>query len=103
MQLDPEIGDMLLEAFAARRLLLIQRQQGTLALVGPESAPALQRVVVYAERNRIPYRWVDPGDPAQRGEAARGRAGRSAKVVVHGRHVLTEPTVAEVARRSSWT
>lgn len=99
VQLDPEIGDLLLETFAARRLLLIQRHQGTLALVGPESAPALQRVVVYAERNRIPYRWVDPGDPAQREKLPEAALdGRAAKVVVHGRHVLTEPTVAEVAR-----
>jgi thioredoxin reductase (NADPH) len=99
VQLDPEIGDALLEAFAARRLLLIQRQQGTLALVGPESARALQRIVVYAERNRIPYRWVDLSDPAQREklpEAARD--GRGVKVVVRGRHVLSEPSVAEVAR-----
>lgn len=97
VQLDPEIGDVLLQAFAARRLLLVQRQQGTLTLVGPESAPALQRVVVYAERNRIPYRWVDPGDPAQTLPAS-ARDGEAAKVVVRGRHVLSEPTVAEVAR-----
>jgi thioredoxin reductase (NADPH) len=100
VQLDPEIGDTLLQAFAARRLLLIQRRQGTLALVGPESAPALQRVVVYAERNRIPYRWIDPGDPAQRQTLpAAALDGEAAKVVVRGRHVLTAPTVAEVARK----
>ncbi|MGH7024942.1 MAG: FAD-dependent oxidoreductase [Caulobacteraceae bacterium] len=85
VQLDPEIGDVLIEAFAARRLLLIQRGQGTLTLVGPESAPALQRAVLYAERNRIPYRW-------------RGDDGDGAKVIVRGRHVLAEPTVAELAR-----
>ena len=47
-------------AFAARRLLLVQRQQDTLTLVGQEGAPALKRVLWYAERNRIPYRWLDP-------------------------------------------
>ncbi|HEX4198715.1 MAG TPA: FAD-dependent oxidoreductase [Caulobacteraceae bacterium] len=99
VQLDPDIGDRLLEAFAARRLLLIQRQQGTLMLVGPESAPALQRVLVYAERNRIPYRWVDPGNPDERKQLPEAALeGQAAKVVVRGRHVLVEPTVAEVAR-----
>ncbi|HEY2481350.1 MAG TPA: FAD-dependent oxidoreductase [Caulobacteraceae bacterium] len=99
VQLDPEIGDLLLQAFAARRMLLIERQQGTLALVGPESSPALQRVVVYAERNRIPYHWVDPGDVARRETLpAAALDGAGAKVVVRGRHVLSEPTVAAVAR-----
>ena len=98
-QIDPDIGDLLLQAFAARRLLLVQRQQGTLTLVGPEEAPALRRVLVYAERNRIPYRRLDPSDPAQQAElAALGAAGEEATVVVRGRHVLTQPSVSEVAR-----
>src|SRR6202043_2928957 len=63
VQVDPEVSDVLLPAFAARRLLLMQRQQGTLTLVGQEGAPALQRLLEYAERNRIPYRWLNPADP----------------------------------------
>ena len=96
VQVDPEVSDLVLPAFAARRLLLIQRQQGTLTLVGSESAPTLQGVREYAERNRIPDRWIASSDPDQ------GRAtstdGSAAKVVVRGRHVLQEPSVAEVAR-----
>jgi len=65
---DPEVSDVLLPAFAARRLLLIERQQGTLTLVGHEGAPALQRILEYAERNRIPYRWLDPADRTQKEE-----------------------------------
>lgn len=34
VQVDPEISDVLLPAFAARRLLLMQRRQGTLTLMG---------------------------------------------------------------------
>jgi thioredoxin reductase (NADPH) len=99
VQVDPEVSDFLLPAFAARRLLLMQRQQGTLTLVGYERAPALQRVLEYAERNRIPYRWLDPADPSQREEIrSRGLEGSQVKVVVRGRHVLNEPSVAEVAR-----
>ncbi len=98
-QVDPEISDLLLEVFAARRLVQIQRRQGTLVLVGSQDAPALRRVLVYADRNRIPYRWIDPSDPAQRGDIpAIAAGGEGVKVVVRGRHVLTEPTVAEVAR-----
>jgi thioredoxin reductase (NADPH) len=99
IQLDPEVSDVLLPAFAARRLLLMQRQQGTLLLVGHEGEPTLQRVLEYAERNRIPYRWLDSGDPAQSAEIrARAGDGPGVRVVVRGRHILREPSVAEVAR-----
>lgn len=99
VQVDPEVSDVLLPTFAARRLMLMQRQQGTLTLVGCEGAPALQRLLSYAERNRIPYRWLNPDDPTQRKEIeTRGLAGADVKVVVLGRHVLNEPSVAEVAR-----
>jgi thioredoxin reductase (NADPH) len=99
IQVDPEVSDALLSAFAARRLLLMQRQQGTLTLVGHEGAPALQRVLEYAERNRIPYRWLDPAARDQNEQIrAYGADGGGVKVVVRGRHVLHEPSVAEVAR-----
>jgi len=99
VQVDPEVSDVLLPAFAARRLLLMQRQQGTLTLVGHERAPALQRLLEYAERNRIPYRWLNPADPVQKEEIrARALEGSTVKVVVRGRRVLQEPSVAEVAR-----
>jgi thioredoxin reductase (NADPH) len=99
VQVDPEVSDVLLPAFAARRLLLMQRQQGTLTLVGHEGAPALQRLLEYAERNRIPYRWLNPADPGQKEEIrARSLEGSAVKVIVRGRHVLQEPAVAQVAR-----
>jgi thioredoxin reductase (NADPH) len=99
VQVDPEVSDVLLPAFAARRLLLMRRQQGTLTLVGNAGAPALQRLLEYAERNRIPYRWLDPAEPTQQEEIrARGLEGSAVKAVVRGKHVLREPSVAEVAR-----
>src|SRR5579863_461172 len=99
VQVDPEVSDALLPAFAARRLLLMRRQQGTLTLVGYDGAPALQPLLEYAERNRIPYRWLNPANSAQKAEIEKYAAeGSSVKVVVRGRHVLREPSVAEVAR-----
>ena len=60
---------------------------------------ALQRVLEYAERNRIPYRWLDPADRTHKDEIQK-IAGDSSGVtiLVRGRHVLHEPSVAEVAR-----
>jgi thioredoxin reductase (NADPH) len=99
VQVDPEVGDVLMPAFAARRLLLMRRQQGTLTLMGREGAPALQRLLEYAERNRVPYRWLDPADPVQNEEIRKFAAdGSGVNVVVRGRHLLHDPSVAEVAR-----
>jgi thioredoxin reductase (NADPH) len=99
VQVDPEVSDVLLPAFASRRLLLMQRQQGTLTIVGREGSAALQRLLEFTERNRIPYRWLDPADPAQREQIRmRGLEASGVQVVVRGRQVLHEPSVAEVAR-----
>jgi len=99
VQVDPEVSDILLPAFAARRLLLMRRQQGTLTLTGPEGAQKLQRVLEFAERNRIPYRRLDPGNRAQLREIRNIEANESGvSVIVRGRHLLHEPSVAEVAR-----
>ena len=99
VQVDPDASDVLLPAFAARRLLLMQRRQGTLTLVAQEGAPGLQRILEYAERNRIPYRWLNPADAAEKAEIQKFSAeGPGMKVIVRGRHVLHDPSVAEVAR-----
>jgi len=99
VQVDPDVSDILLPAFAARRLLLMRRQQGTLTLVGREGSAVLQSLLEFAERNRIPYRWLDPADQTQSEEIrARGLEASGVQVVVRGRHLLREPSVAEVAR-----
>jgi thioredoxin reductase (NADPH) len=99
IQVDPEVSDLLLPAFAARRLMLMKRHQGTLRLIGHENAPALRRISEYAERNRIPYRRLDPANPAEAAEIkACAGTGEGTKVIVRGRHVIEEPSVTEVAR-----
>jgi thioredoxin reductase (NADPH) len=98
-QVDPEIGGILLEAFAARRLIEVQRRQGTLIIIGSLHAASVRDTIAYAERNRIPYRWIDPDDPQQRAEIPPIAAGaEGVRVVVRGRHVLSEPSVSDVAR-----
>jgi thioredoxin reductase (NADPH) len=89
VQVDPEVSD----------IMLMQRQQGTLTVVGRDGAPTVRKVIEYAERSRIPYRWLDPADDRQKEEIrASAATGSGVTVVVRGRHVLHEPSVAEVAR-----
>ena len=89
-------SDLLLTAFAARRLLLIRRQQGTVILVGSETAPTLQRVLQYAERNRIPYRWAGPAEQAQ-GQGIQTSTDSTGALVVVGGQLRSAPAPTRVS------
>lgn len=54
VQVDPEVSDVLLPAFAARRLLLLQRQQGTLARARHTPTP-LARTIRLSAGVSTPY------------------------------------------------
>ena len=99
IQIDPAVGDLFVSAFAARRQMLFRRQQSTLVLVGSPGSVALLRLKEFAERSRVPHRVIDPDDPAHSGEVRDGAQGAGIKVIVQwGRHVLRDPSIAEVAR-----
>ncbi len=58
----PALGDLLITAFAVRRLLLMRAADTTVTLIGPERFPQLVAVDAFLSRNRIPYRWLAPND-----------------------------------------
>ncbi|MBB5514455.1 thioredoxin reductase (NADPH) [Rubricella aquisinus] len=55
----PEIGDVIVAAFAARRELLMKSATANLTIMGPEGEPSVVRALEYVSRNRIPHRWLD--------------------------------------------
>ena len=98
-QVDPEIGGILLEAFAARRLIEVQRGQGTLIIIGSLHARRC------GTRSPTPSATASPTAGSTRTTRRnaprfrhRGRRRGGPKVVVRGRHVLSEPSVSDVAR-----
>ena len=56
---DPEISDILLAAFLARRRLLIARSRGELTLIGSRYSPKLYALREFLERNSRPFTWID--------------------------------------------
>ena len=56
---DPRLSDTVLEAFLARRAALLTAAATTLQIVGSPFTPASMRLREYAERNRLPHRWID--------------------------------------------
>lgn len=92
----PDIGDVLVTAFAARRLGLMRQAGGALAIVGPENSPRALALHGYVDRNRVPHTWYDVDDPEAPG---RGKAG-NARVwaVVRGTRVVPDPDPVDLAR-----
>ena len=102
----PDLNDALVTAFAARRQLLMRGAGASLTLVGQPGSPALGRLEVFTDRNRIPYRSLAPDDPAAVELVRRLRPGRAATdasdaevwVVVRGERILRDPGILELAK-----
>jgi thioredoxin reductase (NADPH) len=62
---DGPLSDVLLSAFIARREAL-QLEGVGMEIIGPHSSESTRRLIEYAQRNRLPYHWLDPehGDGA---------------------------------------
>ncbi|HEU5433242.1 MAG TPA: FAD-dependent oxidoreductase [Thermomicrobiales bacterium] len=96
----PEVSDVLVTAFAARRQLLMRSAAATLTLIGPQNAAGIERLQEFTVRNRIPYRALEPTDPAA--IAIFDRFGASDRagvwVVVRGQKLLREPSNLKLAK-----
>ena len=58
----PEISDVVVMAFGARRRLLMEWNEGGLIIAGDEGEPCALRLLEFASRSQIPYRWIDRAD-----------------------------------------
>ena len=95
----PELSDTIVTAFAARRRLLIEWNEGGLVIVGDDGNASCLALREFASRSRIPHRFVDRTDNA--GLATVAQRCQLPKVgtcaVVGKGEVLVEPTPREVA------
>jgi thioredoxin reductase (NADPH) len=95
----PTLGDVLVPSFAARRQILMQSAAATLTFIGPEDTRTALGLREFADRNRIPHRWITPDDPAaQLLLAGHDSADVAVRAVVHGRQVLNDPSYLELAQ-----
>ena len=63
---DPEVSSLVIDAFAARRRLLVEWGEGGLILVGEESDPCCVGLLSFVSRNRIPHTFLDRGRDGDR-------------------------------------
>jgi thioredoxin reductase (NADPH) len=96
---DPELGDLLLRAFLARRWMLIGLGAG-LRVVGSRYSPDLRRLREFLARNRIPHTWVDlERDPSAEALLRDlGVAPDDTPIVIWRERVLRNPSIVDVAR-----
>jgi thioredoxin reductase (NADPH) len=95
----PEMSDIVITVFAARRRRLIESGQAGLTLIGPEQDRAVRRVEAFATQNRIPHRVHALGSAEALALAQRcGVPADRGAVMLGERTVLTDPTPRSVAR-----
>jgi len=96
---DPQLGDLILQAFLLRRELLAGQGVG-LRIVGSRFSPDTHRLREFAARNRLPHTYLDVEEDAQAEQLVRqlGIPPSDMPVVISGREILRNPTDAELAR-----
>ena len=95
----PEIGDVVVPAFAARRRLLMEWGEGGLILAGDEDDPRALRLREFAHRSQIPHRWVDRSDRgAYEALASHGKLPADGPLAILGEsRILAAPSPRELA------
>ncbi|MEM1064736.1 MAG: FAD-dependent oxidoreductase [Pseudomonadota bacterium] len=95
----PEMSDIIVTVFAARRRRLLESNEAALTVIGAEQSRELRRIVAFAGRNRIPVRLLELETPAADHEAEVCSLHKHEPAVIFGKNnVITDPTPAKIAR-----
>ncbi|MDJ0749577.1 MAG: FAD-dependent oxidoreductase [Woeseiaceae bacterium] len=95
----PEMSDIIITVFAARRRRQLDDQDSSLTLIGADVDKDVRRIGTFATRNRIPFRSMEVGSSEAR-EALRaaGLPVDKPAVIFGAEHSIEEPTPAKVAK-----
>jgi thioredoxin reductase (NADPH) len=95
----PEMSDIIITVFSARRRRQIEEQDSSLQLIGEDEDRNVRRIAAFASRNRIPYRSLVLGSPEATATAVTCAIDPAQPAVIFGRGVVvTDPTPDKVAR-----
>jgi thioredoxin reductase (NADPH) len=100
MAKDTELGDILMGAFVARRLLMIQLGEGNVILFGTGSSARTLALREFLTRNGHPFTYVDIDTDSCAGELMEKLAVRKGEIPLvycNSRYVLRVPSIAELA------
>ena len=98
---EPNLSDIILKAFLARRAYMIRTGLG-LRIIGSRHSCDAARLREFAARNRLPHVWIELEEDPEAAEALLERFGvepsETPVTVWQGKEVLKNPTIAEFAR-----
>jgi thioredoxin reductase (NADPH) len=94
----PEMSDIIITVFSARRRRQLDERYGSLQLIGEEADRDVRRIAEFASRNRIPYRSLALGSPEAEATATSCSIDPAQPAVIFGRGiVVANPTPDKVA------
>jgi thioredoxin reductase (NADPH) len=95
----PEMSDIVITVFSARRRRQLDDRDSSLRLIGEETDRDVRRVAEFASRNRIPYTSIQLGSDEAKALAKSCDAAPDKPAVIFGRDVVvTDPSPDKVAR-----
>ena len=96
----PEMSDIILTVYTARRRRQVEAGDSALVLVGADVDPAVQAVAVFASRNRIPFQSFDLGTDEADQAALSCSIERGKPAVIFGKgDRIDDPTPLKVAQK----
>lgn len=95
----PEMSDIVISVFAARRRRQIEDGDSSLKLIGAETDREIRRIAEFAARNKIPFKAMEASS-ADAQEAAKecDTCGHKPAVIFGHNQVLDDPTPAKLAQ-----
>jgi thioredoxin reductase (NADPH) len=101
MAAEPEMSDIIVSVFAARRRAMLERRATAITVVGPAEDRQVRAVAAFAARNKLPLTLVDPAtDRAEAlGEACAFAPGNGPIVIFGTNEVLSACTPLAIAER----
>jgi thioredoxin reductase (NADPH) len=95
----PEMSDIIITVFSARRRRQLDDRDSSLRLIGEDEDRNVRRIAEFASRNRIPYASLPLGSPEAQAMAQSCSISPAAPAVIFGRNVvLLDPTPDKLAR-----
>jgi thioredoxin reductase (NADPH) len=101
MAAEPEMSDIIVSVFAARRRAMLERAATAITVVGPAEDRRVRAVLAFCARNKLPARLHDPASEAaaEWGAACAFAPGDGPKVIFGSAEVLPDCTPQAVADR----
>ena len=95
----PEMSDIVITVLAARVRRLFESAGASLALLGRDEDAAIMAVARFADRNRIPFRLLDPDSDEAREIARKTGTPEGAAAAFWGDHAIPDPDPHAVAEK----